>query len=335
LIFLKILEIQFMKRLVFSFIYLFCVFSCLNAAETVHSPITVNGKPLEFFSEDKTEYRYYLPHGTVDIPKVAANTGTKISVTDEQKTVTVTMNDKTYKIIFEVLPKLDLFLCIGQSNMAGRGKMTAEDQKPLPNVYLFTPSGNWEPAANPLNKYSSVRKNLGMQQICPAYGFAKKIAETTGRPIGLVVNAKGGTSIEQWTKGNNADLYGKTILRAVEAGKWGVYKAVLWHQGEANAGRTETYPDQLKQLVSNLRQDLGDAQLFFAAGELGQWRNNTEKFNAMIDQIETFIDDSGVVTTEGLKPLNGDVKDPHFNRESQLQLGIRYANTVLKKVYGK
>lgn len=34
----------------------------------------------------------------------------------------------------DIVPKLDLFLCIGQSNMAGRGELLSEDMTPIDNV---------------------------------------------------------------------------------------------------------------------------------------------------------------------------------------------------------
>ena len=238
------------------------------------------------------------------------------------------------------LPKLDLYLCIGQSNMAGRGPMNKElgDEKPIPNAYLFTPDNNWEPASNPLNRYSTIRKDMKMQQISPAYGFAKEVAAVSKRPIGLVVNAKGGTSITQWLKGAEDGFYEEALKRALEAKKWGDFKAILWHQGEANSstGGAKAYPEQLRRMVEDFRRDLGDEKLLFVAGELAHWRKYSDgrdanaAFNEMIDKIATFLPHSAVVSAEGLKPLNGDLKDPHFDRESQLIFGKRYGEVVIK-----
>ena len=69
----------------------------------------------------------------------------------------------------------DLYVCIGQSNMAGRATLTPEVMDTLQNVYLLNDKGNFEPAVNPLNRYSTVRKDLSMQRLGPAYGFAKEI----------------------------------------------------------------------------------------------------------------------------------------------------------------
>ena len=101
---------------------------------------------------------------------------------------------------------LDLYVCIGQSNMAGRATLTPEVMDTLQNVYLLNDKGNFEPAVNPLNRYSTVRKDLSMQRLGPAYGFAKELTRKTKRPIGLVVNARGGSSINSWLKGLREDL---------------------------------------------------------------------------------------------------------------------------------
>lgn len=125
----------------------------------------------------------------------------------------------------EELPEMDLFLCIGQSNMAGRGTLdeTKDDLEPLEGVYLLDKDGNMVPATNPMNQYSSVRKEISMQQMSPAYSFAKKIAAETGHAVGLVVNARGGTAIESWDpdEGNGDTLYSAAVRRAKQAMRYG------------------------------------------------------------------------------------------------------------------
>lgn len=51
----------------------------------------------------------------------------------------------------ENVPSFDLYVCIGQSNMAGRATLTPEVMDTLQNVYLLNDKGNFEPAVNPLN----------------------------------------------------------------------------------------------------------------------------------------------------------------------------------------
>ena len=83
--------------------------------------------------------------------------------------------------------KYDVFLLIGQSNMAGRGKLLEADTlKDIKGVWLLNSEGKPEPARNPLNKYSSIRKSYKMQQMSPGYSFATKVHKATGRKLLLV-----------------------------------------------------------------------------------------------------------------------------------------------------
>ena len=53
----------------------------------------------------------------------------------------------------------DVYLLIGQSNMAGRGTLLPTDTlQPLEGVWLLNAEGQPEPAVAPLNKYSTIRK---------------------------------------------------------------------------------------------------------------------------------------------------------------------------------
>lgn len=321
--------------------------------------IRIDGLQLDFFDKDKRDYNYYLPytHNPTKNPVItieAENPDQQITIipaadlsgNEDQRTgiIRIISGDETntadYKIVYQILPELDLFLCIGQSNMAGRGYMNKAlgDLNPINNTYLLTPELNWEIASNPLNKYSSIRKGLSVQRISPAYGFVLNMQGKTTNPIGLIVNALGGSSMAQWTKGSIDGLYEKTLLRAKEAQKWGKIKAILWHQGESNSGSTAVaaYPNQFKAMIDNFKTEFYEPNLYVVAGELAYWRGGgtgSTAFNDMIRTISTFIPNSDHVSAEGLTPLI-DATDPHFDRESNIELGKRYAQKIEDKLYG-
>ena len=229
----------------------------------------------------------------------------------------------------------DLYVCIGQSNMAGRATLTPEVMDTLQNVYLLNDKGNFEPAVNPLNRYSTVRKDLSMQRLGPAYGFAKEMARQTKRPVGLVVNARVGSSINSWLKGSKDGYYEEALSRVRIAMKQGgVLKAILWHQGEADCSNPEAYKQKLISLVKDLREDLGMPNLPVVVGQISQWNwtkreAGTVPFNQMIKKVSSFIPYSDWVSSKGLGWYK-DEKDPHFNTEAQLLLGKRYAKKILK-----
>ena len=59
--------------------------------------------------------------------------------------------------------KLDLYLLIGQSNMAGRGKVEDSDRVVHPRVWTLNKSDEWVPAIDPLHfdKPAAVGVGLG------------------------------------------------------------------------------------------------------------------------------------------------------------------------------
>ena len=237
----------------------------------------------------------------------------------------------------------DVFLLIGQSNMAGRGYMLDGDDEVFDNnVFVLDGKGNVVPARNPLNQYSSIRKEISKQKISPAFGFAMKVSEKTGRKILLVVNARGGTTMDQWAKGDTGEgYYEEAVRRTKEAMALGTLKAILWHQGCGDARQWDTYMSKLSVFVQSLRTDLG-ANVPFIVGELGQWRSHVASFNEMLHSISEYIPDSDWVSSEGCLPIAADesqtepnLKDAHFDRRSQIILGERYADKVLRMCYDK
>ena len=217
--------------------------------------------------------------------------------------------------------KLHAYLLIGQSNMAGRAPFTEAESGAVEGAYLLNGEDEWEPAKNPLNRHSTIRKGLGMQKMNPGYGFSKTmLKETKGISIGLVVNAKGGTRIEQWKKGTQ--FYKEAVRRAKVAQKTGIIRGILWHQGESNNGNPEGYLDQLKTLVVDLRRDLGVADLPFIAGQI----NSAPAINDQIAKLPETLPATGFVSSEGLK-----ARDRwHFDAVSMKLLGKRYAEEILR-----
>ena len=70
---------------------------------------------------------------------------------------------------------LHIYLLIGQSNMAGRSPFTEADSGIIERCFLLNDKDEWEPARNPLNRYSTIRKSLDMQKMNPGYMFAKEM----------------------------------------------------------------------------------------------------------------------------------------------------------------
>lgn len=231
----------------------------------------------------------------------------------------------------ERVKDFDVYLLIGQSNMAGRGRMIASDTtRQINGVWLLDDRDTIEPARSPLNRYSTIRKRLSLQQIGPGVGFAKRLRRHTRHKILLVVNARGGSSLDEWAKGYGNSYYEEAIRRTRKAMRYGTLKAIIWHQGESDASRSSTYLDRLAVFVAHLRADLADVP--FIAGEIAHWNKNAKEFNGAIAEIASRIPDSDYVSSEGCTPLI-DTSDPHFSRKGQLKLGKRYADKMLEFIH--
>lgn len=223
---------------------------------------------------------------------------------------------------------MDIYLLIGQSNMAGRAEISATDSTELEGVFLFNDQAQWEPAKNPFNRYSTVRKEISMQRLGPGYGFAKALGEKTENRIGLVVNARGGSAIQSWQKGHSDGYFEEAMKRVKPALHSGELKAILWHQGESNSKDPENYTELFRQMVTDIRSELNMPELPFVVGQVGQWQAKNSEINTVISQLPDQISFTSLVTSDGLTPMKGDTNDPHFDTESQLLLGQRYAEKI-------
>ena len=147
-------------------------------------------------------------------------------------------------------PDYDVYLLIGQSNMAGRGTLLDKDYKEkFKGIYLLDEEGVAVPASHPFNQYSSIRKGMSIQQMNPGYGFSKQMRKyNKKRPILLVCNPRGGTSILEWAPGQH--YYTEAVRRARQGMRYGKLKGILWHQGCADSrNRVGVYMGLLKELV--------------------------------------------------------------------------------------
>lgn len=111
--------------------------------------------------------------------------------------------------------QMKLFLLIGQSNMAGRGKVEPQDQVVNPHIFMLTKDLKWVPAKDPLHF-----DKPGVAGVGPGSEFAREILKVDpNATIGLIPCAVGGTSLDQWKAGG--PLYNSAVARTREAIKQG------------------------------------------------------------------------------------------------------------------
>lgn len=234
---------------------------------------------------------------------------------------------------------LHVFLLTGQSNMAGRAKIEAQDEKPVDGALLWNiVEQKWEPARPPYNRYSPHGKAPQMQRLNCGPSFVRDYLKANpGVRVGIVCSVRGGTSIEQWKKGETKpwSLFDTTVEQAeaaLAADPKAELKGILWHQGEANSGADKVgkYPAQLKQLVADFRSDLGKPELPFVFAQIGQFNPGYAAFNEMIVEQPENIEHSACIVTDGLKNMD----KAHFDSAGQRALGERYAEAMLRLLKG-
>lgn len=230
--------------------------------------------------------------------------------------------------------RYDLYLLIGQSNMAGRGNIEAQDTITDPNVLMLNKAENWVLAKSPLHfDKSFAGTGLGLT-------FGKIVAKKNNRKIGLIPCAVGGTSISMWRPGacdkvTKTHPYDVAIRRTKVALKNGQLKGILWHQGEGDSSKEKAsiYEQRFDSLMLNLQNDLSVdiSTIPVVVGELGQFyceRNSGGKeINLILKHIAERHKNSALVSSKGLVHKGDSV---HFDAASQRELGKRYAEKVLK-----
>jgi hypothetical protein len=227
-------------------------------------------------------------------------------------------------------PKFHLYLLVGQSNMAGRGIITAEYRDiSQPNVLMLDKENNWVTASHPLHFDKPARAGVG-----PGLAFGLEMAKADPSiRIGLIPCAVGGTPIESWLPAvmdpaTKKYAYDDAVARLRIAMKSGVIKGIIWQQGEANSTteRSAGYLEKLESLIARLRKEAGNNNLPFIAGQLGRYRDNYTLVNDQLKQLPGKVKNTAVASSEGLVH-KGD--KTHFDAASATELGKRFAEQMI------
>jgi len=250
-------------------------------------------------------------------------------------------------------PELHVYLCFGQSNMEGQGKISEKDRK-VNERFLLMPSvsctergrqlGIWESAVPPLSQcYTG---------LSPSDYFARTMLDNLPGHIrvGIINVAVGGCDIRLFDKHNyqnhlttyneawfrdkvsaySGNPYQHMVDLARLAQKDGEIKGILLHQGETNTGDTN-WPEYVAKIYGDLISDLVlPDHTPILAGELVSGPDSCcEDMNEIIALLPSRIEHAHLVSSEGCSLM-----DPaHFDAEGYRELGRRYAKKMLKVVY--
>jgi hypothetical protein len=248
-------------------------------------------------------------------------------------------------------PNFHIYLCFGQSNMEGGGKIEEQDRKvderfqvlaDFDNPKRDRKKGQWYDAVPPLTRRV---KGIGLVDF-----FGRTMVANLPEKIrvGVVKVGIAGTRIEVWDKDSYKEYlatspdwkvkianeyggnpYGYLVDLAKIAQKDGVIKGILLHQGESNADDQE-WPKKVKKVYDYLMKDLNlkPESVPLLAGEVVHADQKGEKASAneIIKKLPATLSNSHVISSAGL-PCNADYL--HFTAEGYRQFGKRYAEKML------
>lgn len=243
-----------------------------------------------------------------------------------------------------------IYLCFGQSNMAGNARAEAQDSVVDPRFQMMSAMdcpdknremGKWYTATPPLCDC-----NAGLS---PADYFGRTLVEKLPEDIkvGVINVSVGGCKIELFDKENYQDYietapgwmmswienyggnpYGRLVEMAKLAQNDGVIKGILLHQGESNPNDS-LWTKKVKDIYDNLMVDLNldPDEVPLLAGELvsEEFGGRCYAFNEFIAQLPDVIPNSHVISSEGCP---GKRDGLHFTAEGYRIFGKRYGEKM-------
>lgn len=241
-----------------------------------------------------------------------------------------TVGSDTRVLTLQEMPSsgnFDLYLLIGQSNMAGRAAVESRDRAPDPRILMLDDNDRWVRAIDPVH----TDKSIAGVGLCRSFARALT-SKNPSITIGLIPCAVGGSALSQWEAGG--ELYDQAVKRTLKAMESGTLRGILWHHGETDATlmrASQTYGDRLAAMIPRLRSDLHSSDVPLVVGQLGDFvvANPSYLFAAAINHDTREIPDrvkrTACVDPHGLSHRGDRI---HFSREAVEELGKRYALAI-------
>ena len=249
-------------------------------------------------------------------------------------------------------PNFWIFLCFGQSNMAGQAPIEEQDLMVSERFLSMATTdgddgrvlGTWRKAVPPLCRADA---HLG-----PADWFGRTLLEAVPKDvsIGIVSVAVEGCPITFFDKDKNASLiamedrdwmndilnqyghdpYERLLSMAKIAARDGVIKGILLHQGETDAYDRE-WQETVWKIYNDLQQELqfDPMAVPLLVGEVvrTEYGGICGHANPTINDLASHYPNTHVVSSEGCLPCDDDL---HFCGEGYRLLGRHYAQRYLE-----
>ncbi|GAB3568194.1 hypothetical protein GCM10027578_20460 [Spirosoma luteolum] len=232
----------------------------------------------------------------------------------------------------------DVYLLYGQSNaIPGAGLAdfytTTFDDRYLRTVtYAYGTTDipgtmAWYAAKEPFGAVGTFGLNL-----------QRLILDTYGIPTAIINGAIGGATITELSArdaANHAALttaYGRLLFRAQWAGVARSLKAIIWKQGEAEAGgMAPGYASKFAALYKQLREDYGNARLY--VGQINLLKSGSDSAGALRDfqrRTRQVFANVEAVATAGARGYDG----VHYADPGNRQLAAEQFRLLARDIYG-
>ena len=243
----------------------------------------------------------------------------------------------------------EVFVVAGQSNSTNYG---SEKQQPKSGLVSTFDGSTWRPADDP---QAGVQDRSQGGSFLPAFGDA--IAGRYHVPVAVASCGCGATSVRQWLmKGRKIEVRPTTdrCIKSIGPNQWECtgqlydglleriralgpdgFRAVLWHQGESDAGQAPDrqisgarYRELLETIIQSLRKDAGWNIPWFVAQ--ATYHSAADPANAEIRAAQKGVAEDGIALpgpdTDALGP--GYRHGVHFNPKGLGAHGELWAQTI-------
>ena len=258
----------------------------------------------------------------------------KEPVSGKTMTITCEKDGKSASLELSNLVVGDVWICAGQSNMAGSMRRAVHAKN--------YPSDSIPKADYPSLRHYSAKEDQWL--VCTpetavdisrvGFYFIRRVQQDALIPMGVIVTAVGGSRIETWL---NQPPYGEggnyTELLKPHVG-YGI-KGVVWYQGESNQDDKRAYQPKLKSLIEGWRKAWGQGDFPFHYVQLPGIRTSERQNPAGGDgraEIRQAYTENLALPNTGMA-VTIDLGTPGEHPPNKYDTGVRLARSVLREVY--
>lgn len=210
----------------------------------------------------------------------------------------------------------EVWLCSGQSNMEmpvkgynnqptiGSNETILNSTNSAIRVYTAYRYLSLKPSNDIKSKWKHASPATTGNFSATAYYFAKKIQAQLGVPIGLIVNAWGGSSVESWIDSatlatfKKVEIPEKLTVKEAHFTPTMMYnamlhpyigytiKGVIWYQGEANRKNNEEYQSLFTLMINSWRQQWQQGMFPFYFVQLAPIGPNANTTNTLVREAQ-------------------------------------------------